>query len=211
MARHSTTKDAAHPTVLAGTQGGHHRRHQGAASTNARRHTKSIKPPDELAAYRAQRLQERLDVESRADGRLHEMQVNEFIQVPRLMVAVTASLAAASVLELARLWSQRSMVQRGSPWVDIPLETWLNYTGLCEQEWIEARRTLRHLRLIRERRRYDLERSELVCDIAFEPEVFESHVADLRADLKATFAEELRSKRLASKAARPIAGEGGEA
>ncbi|MCW5631910.1 MAG: hypothetical protein KIT17_01105 [Rubrivivax sp.] len=165
--------------------------HQRPGSSVARRACQS----DELAARRECRRAERQEIEARADNRLHEMQAQEFIRVPRLMVAITNSLAAASVLELARLWTERSMHERGTPWVDMPAQTWLNYTGLGEQEWVEARRALRAQRLIQERRRFDLDRDELVCDIAFEPQVFADHVADLKDALKAHLAEEVRTRR----------------
>jgi hypothetical protein len=122
------------------------------------------------------------------------MQAQEFIRVPRLMVAITNSLAAASVLELARLWTERSSHERGTPWVDMPVQTWLNYTGLCEQEWVEARRALRAQRLIQERRRFDLDRNELVCDLTFDSQVFDEHVANLRDALKAHLVEEVRAR-----------------
>lgn len=156
---------------------------------------------DELAARRERARAERQEIESRADSRLHEMQAQEFIRVPRLMVAITSSLAAASVLELARLWTERSMHERGTPWVDMPVQTWLNYTGLCEQEWVEARRALRAQRLIQERRRFDLDRNELVCDLSFDSQAFDEHVANLRDALKAHLVEEVRARHRAEPSA----------
>jgi hypothetical protein len=166
---------------------------QHAASSRAR--TRGARVLDELAERRERARAERHEIESRANSRLHEMQAQEFIRVPRLMVAITNGLAAASVLELARLWTDRSMHERGTPWVDMPLQTWLNYTGLCEQEWVEARRALRAQRLIQERRRFDLDRNELVCDLTFDSQVFDEHVANLRDALKAHLVEEVRARR----------------
>lgn len=149
---------------------------------------------DQVAERREQAHAERQEIETRADSRLHEMQAQEFIRVPRLMVAITSSLAAASVLELARLWTERSLHERGTAWVDMPVQTWLNYTGLCEQEWVEARRALRAQRLIQERRRFDLDRNELVCDLSFDSQVFDEHVANLRDALRAHLVEEVRAR-----------------
>ncbi len=174
-----------------------------AASSRTRTHapTRGARVLDELAERRVQARAERQEIESRADNRLHEMQAQEFIRVPRLMVAITNSLAAASVLELARLWTERSLHERGTPWVDMPVQTWLNYTGLCEQEWVEARRALRAQRLIQERRRFDLDRNELVCDLTFDSQVFDEHVANLRDALKAHLVEEVRARHRAGRGA----------
>lgn len=186
----------------------------------ARRSDRSASPPqassrarmrgprlqDELAARRERARAERQEIESRADNRLHEMQAQEFIRVPRLMVAITSSLAAASVLELARLWTERSLHERGTPWVDMPVQTWLNYTGLCEQEWVEARRALRAQRLIQERRRFDLDRNELVSDLTFDSQVFDEHVANLRDALKAHLVEEVRARHRAEPHAHTTSG-----
>ncbi|MBL8344907.1 MAG: hypothetical protein JNN03_05665 [Rubrivivax sp.] len=172
---------------------------QQAASSRAR--ARGARLLDELAERRERARAERQEIETRADSRLHEMQAQEFIRVPRLMVAVTSSLAAASVLELARLWTERSLHERGTPWVDMPVRTWLNYTGLCEQEWVEARRALRDQRLIQERRRFDLDRNELVCDLTFDSQVFDEHVANLRDALKAHLVEEVRARHRAERGA----------
>jgi hypothetical protein len=161
---------------------------------SSRAPTRGARVLDELAERRERVRAERQEVEARADDRLHEMRAQEFIRVPRLMVAITSSLAAASVLELARLWTERSLHERGTPWVDMPVQTWLNYTGLCEQEWVEARRALRAQRLLQERRRFDLDRNELVCDLTFDSQVFDEHLANLRDALKAHLVEELRAR-----------------
>jgi hypothetical protein len=66
----------------------------------------------------------------------------------------------------------------------MPLETWLNYTGLDEADWLAARDILRGLGLIQERRRFDLEREEIVTEFAFAAEVFSQEVAGVREMLR---------------------------
>jgi hypothetical protein len=153
-------------------------------SATKRKRPAATLPRDELAAARAQRARDRTAVEQWVEKRLDELEHVESFRVPRLHVVITGTLPAASALALIEQWSERSFRERGTPWVAMPLETWLNYTGLDEADWLAARDILRGLGLIQERRRFDLEREEIVTEFAFAAEVFSQEVAGVREMLR---------------------------
>jgi hypothetical protein len=68
--------------------------------------------------------------------------------------------------------------------VHLDQQAWLDYTKLGEQEWLDAREDLRALDLIEERRRFDLERNQIVTEIQFLPDGFAKAKADVRDELR---------------------------
>ena len=141
-------------------------------------------PNDEVAAARARKARERASVELFVENRLIALEHEEHFVIPRLYVVITGSLGPASALKLIEAWSERSYGERGTPWVHMPLETWTAYTALSEDDWVAARAALRDLQLITERRRFDLERNEIVTEISFVPERFSAEVARVREQLR---------------------------
>jgi hypothetical protein len=141
-------------------------------------------PNDEVAAARARKARERASVELFVEKRLIALEHEEHFVIPRLYVVITGSLAPASALKLIEAWSERSYGERGTPWVFMPLETWTAYTALSEDDWVSARAVLRDMQLITERRRFDLERNEIVTEVSFAPERFSAEVARVREQLR---------------------------
>ena len=141
-------------------------------------------PSDEVSAARARKAQQRASVELFVENRLLALEHEEHFVIPRLYVVITGSLSPASALKLIKGWSERSYGERGTPWVYMPLETWTAYTALSEEDWVASRAVLRELKLIQERRRFDLERGEIVTEIAFVPERFGTEVARVRELLR---------------------------
>ena len=140
--------------------------------------------PDELAAARARKARERASVDLFVENRLLALEHEEQFVIPRLYVVVTGSLAPASALKLIESLSERSYAQRGTPWVYMPQQTWTTYSALSDEDWLEARATLRELNLIQERRRYDAELGEIVTELAFLPERFSAEVARVREQIR---------------------------
>lgn len=141
-------------------------------------------PNDEVAAARARKARERASVELFVENRLIALEHEEHFVIPRLYVVITGSLGPASALKLIEAWSERSYGERGTVWVYMPLETWTAYTALSEEDWVAARAVLRDLQLITERRRFDLERNEIVTEISFVVERFSAEVARVREQLR---------------------------
>lgn len=158
---------------------------------------RSLSPAsDEVAQRRAKRAAERTKVESYVEQRLEALEYTEMFSVPRMHVFIAGSLAPASALKLIELWSEQSYREHNTPWVSMPLDQWIAHTGLADEDWVSARETLRGLGLIKERRRFDSDKSELVTEIAFMADVFSSEVAKLRVQLRADGWERMHAHKL---------------
>lgn len=140
--------------------------------------------PDQLAEMRRRRTAERTAVARHVDERLDAMEYREVYTVPMLYVAVAGSLAPAHLLSLVAQWSEQAYAATGSGWVRQPVQAWVDYSGLAEQDWMEAREALRERGLIEERRRYDMTAGEIITEIAFVPSVFAAEVAKVREALR---------------------------
>lgn len=139
--------------------------------------------PDQLAEARSRKTAQRAAVTRYVDERLVAMEHQETYTVPMLYVAVTGSLAPAHLLCLVAQWSERAFAATGSGWVRQHVQTWVNFSGLDEQDWTVARGLLRERGLIVERRRYDIAAGEIVTEIAFVPSVFAAELARVREEL----------------------------
>ena len=149
--------------------------------------------PDELADVRRRKSAERTAITRYVDERLDAMEHQEVYTVPMLYVAVTGSLAPAHLLSLVAQWSEQMYASTGSGWVRQPVQAWVNYSGLVEEDWLAARELLRERGLIEERRRYDASVGEIVTEIAFVPSVFASEVAKVREEVREDARSRLRS------------------
>jgi hypothetical protein len=105
-------------------------------------------------------------------------------------VAVTGSLAPAHLLSLVAQWSEQTYASTGSGWVRQSVQSWVNFSGLVEEDWLAARELLRERGLIEERRRYDTASGEIMTEIAFVPSVFAAEVAKVREQVR----EEARAR-----------------
>lgn len=139
---------------------------------------------DEVSRARAKKRQMLDAVDRFVEHRLAAMESTEVYSVPRLYVMLTGGLAAASALRVIEAWSEAQFQHNGSAWVYASTHQWTNRSGLSDEEWVAARQVLREFGLIRERRRYRLELSEIVTEIAFDPEAFAREVADIRGQLR---------------------------
>lgn len=139
---------------------------------------------DEVSRARAKKRQMLDAVDRFVEHRLAAMESTEVYSVPRLYVMLTGSLAAAGALRLIEAWSEGQFQHNGSAWVYATTYQWTHHSGLSDEEWVAARQVLREFGLIRERRRYSLELSEIVTEIAFDPEAFAREVADIRGQLR---------------------------
>ncbi len=148
----------------------------------ANRRRADAAPPmqDQLAVARRRKELQRTQVARYVESRLDAMECDEVYTVPMLYVAVTGSLAPAHLLQLIERWSEQSYADTGSSWVRRPVQDWVNFSGLDENDWVAARDSLRERGLIEERRRFDLETDEIITEIAFVPSVFAAEVAKVR-------------------------------
>jgi hypothetical protein len=148
----------------------------------ANRRRADAAPPmqDQLAVARRRKELQRTQVARYVESRLDAMECDEVYTVPMLYVAVTGSLAPAHLLQLIERWSEQSYADTGSSWVRRPVQDWVNFSGLDENDWVAARDSLRERGLIEERRRFDLEADEIITEIAFVPGVFAAEVAKVR-------------------------------
>lgn len=137
--------------------------------------------PDELARARAKRREMEVTVDRLVVERMDAIEFSEFYSVARLYVEITGSLPTAAALQLIELWSERAFNANGSPWVFEPAQKWAFYSGLSEEDWVQARATLRSCGLIAERRRYDAALGELVVEIAADAAAVARAVADFRS------------------------------
>lgn len=146
--------------------------------------------PDQLAEVRRRKTAERTAVARYVDERLDAMEYQEVYTVPMLYVAVTGSLAPGHLLALVAQWSEQTYASTGSGWVRQSVQSWVNYSGLVEEDWLAARELLRERGLIEERRRYDTATAEIMTEIAFVPSVFAAEVAKVREQVR----EEARAR-----------------
>lgn len=146
--------------------------------------------PDQLAEVRRRKTAERTAVARYVDERLDAMEYQEVYTVPMLYVTVTGSLAPAHLLALVAQWSEQTYASTGSGWVRQSVQSWVNYSGLVEEDWLAARELLRERGLIEERRRYDTASGEIMTEIAFVPSVFAAEVAKVREQVR----EEARAR-----------------
>lgn len=145
-----------------------------------RRSAAAPQMPDQLAVARRRKELQRTQVARYVESRLDAMECDEVYTVPMLYVAVTGSLAPAHLLQLIERWSEQTYADSGSGWVRRPVQDWVNFSGLAENDWVAARDILRERGLIEERRRFDLEADEIITEIAFVPNVFAAEVAKVR-------------------------------
>lgn len=145
-----------------------------------RRSAAAPQMPDQLAVARRRKELQRTQVARYVESRLDAMECDEVYTVPMLYVAVTGSLAPAHLLQLIERWSEQAYADSGSGWVRRPVQDWVNFSGLAENDWVAARDILRERGLIEERRRFDLEADEIITEIAFVPNVFAAEVAKVR-------------------------------
>lgn len=148
--------------------------------SNRRRQAAAPQMPDQLAVARRRKELQRTQVARYVESRLDAMECDEVYTVPMLYVAVTGSLAPAHLLQLIERWSEQSYADSGSSWVRRPVQEWVNFSGLAENDWVAARDSLRERGLIEERRRFDLDADEIITEIAFVPSVFAAEVAKVR-------------------------------
>lgn len=147
---------------------------------------------DELGEARRRKAEQRAAVMRYVDQRMESMEGPEAYRVPMLYVAITGSLPSACLLQLVCKWSEDAYALTGSAWVRRPVQTWINASGLDEHDWTAAREALRERGFIEERRRYDLEASGLLVEIAFCPSAFADAVAGIREVLRDEAFEHLR-------------------
>lgn len=145
-----------------------------------RRSAAAPQMPDQLAVARRRKELQRTQVARYVESRLDAMECDEVYTVPMLYVAVTGSLAPAHLLQLIERWSEQAYADSGSGWVRRPVQDWVNFSGLAENDWVAARDILRERGLIEERRRFDLDADEIITEIAFVPNVFAAEVAKVR-------------------------------
>ncbi len=151
--------------------------------------------PDELAARRERKARDRASVDRFVKGRLQALEFEEQFVIPRLYVVITGSLGLASALRLIEAISEGSLEHHGTPWVHMPEELWTSYCALSAGDWRAARATLRGLGLIDERSHYDVDRDQVITELAFMPEQFSSEVARVRERIREDALSEVRQGR----------------
>jgi hypothetical protein len=150
---------------------------------------------DELAARRERAATERRAIQARALASMKALEQSQSIRVPRLLIALTGSLAAASLLHAVHRCSGQSAIDRSTPWVSVPTQVWLEQTGLAECEWLEAYSALRAMDFIRERTRWDPLCGEQVYEIAFVHGTYLKRFNQLQAAMEHQAARELQGQR----------------
>jgi hypothetical protein len=139
--------------------------------------------PTNLGDVRKQKQRQRARLARAVDWYMDQAE-QVYLSVPMIYIYVTGSVtAAAALFEIERL-SEVQFLERSDPWVHLDQQAWLDYTKLGEQEWLDAREDLRALDLIEERRRFDLERNQIVTEIQFLPDGFAKAKADVRDELR---------------------------
>ena len=162
-------------------------------SATAKRRSRQFPLGDDLAVARAVKAQQRASVEQTVESRMEQL-AREAYQVPWLYVEITGNLPAASALCVIERCSEQARLGTGSGWVHLPLQRWMNFTGLFADQWLAARQELRELGVTRERRTYDLAAGEIVTQIAFVTEAFAQEVAKLRDAFKDAAWQALKAK-----------------
>jgi hypothetical protein len=161
--------------------------HQAATAASARLRTtpKRRSPPaaTDLTEVRKRKQRERTRVYKAVDWYMDEAE-RVHLSVPMIYIYVTGSVTAAAALYQIERLSERQFLERDDPWVRMEQQSWLDCTKLHEQEWLVAREDLRQLDLIEERRRYDLERSQIMTEIQFLPDGFAKAKTDVRVEIR---------------------------
>lgn len=161
--------------------------HQAATAASARLRTTPQRrsPPatTDLTEVRKRKQRERTRVYKAVDWYMDEAE-RVYLSVPMIYIYVTGSVTAAAALYQIERLSERQFLERDDPWVRMEQQSWLDCTKLHEQEWLDAREDLRELDLIEERRRYDLERNQIVTEIQFLPDGFAKAKTDVRAEIR---------------------------
>jgi hypothetical protein len=106
------------------------------------------------------------------------------VGVTWLYIWVAGSLGPGAALGCIEQASEDQYHCCGNPWVHETTDTWCSRAGLSEEDWVDARHRLRERGLIEERRRFDLERNEIIVEVAFVPDAFCKAMLEVRADVR---------------------------
>jgi hypothetical protein len=139
--------------------------------------------PTDLTEVRKRKQRERTRVHKAVDWYMDEAE-RVYLSVPMIYIYVAGSVTAAAALYQIERLSERQFLERDDPWVRMAQQSWLDCTKLHEQEWLDAREDLRQLDLIEERRRYDLERQQIITEIQFLPDGFAMAKIDVRVEIR---------------------------
>jgi hypothetical protein len=139
--------------------------------------------PTNLGEVRKQKQRQRERLARAVDWYMDQAE-QVYLSVPMIYIYVTGSVTAAAALYQIERLSERQFLERDDPWVRMEQQSWLDCTKLHEQEWLDAREDLRQLDLIEERRRYDLERSQIMTEIQFLPDGFAKAKTDVRVEIR---------------------------
>ncbi|MGM9489536.1 hypothetical protein [Ideonella sp. YS5] len=137
----------------------------------------------DLVEVRKRKQRERTRVYKAVDWYMDEAE-RVYLSVPMIYIYVAGSVTAAAALYQIERFSERQFLERGDPWVRMDQQSWLDCSKLHEQEWLDAREDLRELDLIEERRRYNLERDQIITEIQFLPDGFAKAKTDVRDELR---------------------------
>lgn len=137
----------------------------------------------DLAAVRRAKQKERARVAQAVDWYMDRAE-QVCLAVPMIYIYIAHSIAAAVALYQIEARSEGQYLERGDPWVHLDQSAWLYLTKLDEAQWVQARGELRALDLIEERRRYDLDRSEIITQIQFLPDAFSRAKGQVRDDIR---------------------------
>ena len=140
-------------------------------------------PPTDLAEVRRRKQRQRVRL-SRAVDWYMDRADQVCLSVPMIYIYVACSVTAAAALFHIERLSEGQFLEKGDPWVHLDQASWLAETKLSEEEWLNARSELRELDLIEERRRFDLERDEIVTQIQFLPDAFVKAKAEVRDNIR---------------------------
>lgn len=137
----------------------------------------------DLAAVRRAKQKERARVAQAVDWYMDRAE-QVCLSVPMIYIYVAHSIAAAVALYQIEARSEAQFLERGDPWVQLDQSSWLYLTKLDEAQWVQARSELRALDLIEERRRFDLDRGEIITQIQFLPDAFSRAKGEVRDDIR---------------------------
>lgn len=137
----------------------------------------------DLAAVRRARQRARARVARMVDWYMDRAE-QMCLSVPMIYIYIAHSIAAAVALYHIEARSEGQFAEKGDPWVHLDQTSWLYLTKLDEAQWVQARSELRALDLIQERRRFDLDRGEIVTQIQFLPDAFSRAKGEVRDDIR---------------------------
>lgn len=160
-------------------------------ATPAQRHHSSpnalgdgpLASPTDLTEVRRRRDRQRVQLMKAVDAAMERAE-STALCVSWLYVWVARSLGPASALRSIEQASEERFNQCGDPWVYDDAPAFCRRTGLCEEDWIDARRRLREEGLIEERRRYDLDQDCIRVQLRFMPEAFYKAAAEVRHEVR---------------------------